>query len=312
MKIKMGLLKNVLPLVGIALLLYVINKIGFLEILNSFSEANWTFVVFALLIYIPMILLQTAKWDFILKKQKFRFNFNYLLKLQFISSFYEMITPARIGSFIKIMYLQDKIKNLGKAASSVVIDRFIDFLSVAFLAFMGSILLISNSINTLYMSVIVFITFLLGFIVLTNKRISKIFWNIAYKLLIPKRLKKKALKSFNDFYKVLPNIGNIIILFLLTFVFWLIVYTQAYIFALAFNVKIPYIQFILIFPISVIISLIPITVSGLGMREASLLAILSKFGMPSNGIVTFSLVWSGTAIIIYSIPFLYLLIRKKI
>ncbi|MFH1249393.1 MAG: lysylphosphatidylglycerol synthase transmembrane domain-containing protein [archaeon] len=308
----MRFLKKALPLLGILLLAYVVNKIGIRQIIKSLSEANWLFVFLATLFFIPLIFMQTGKWSLLLRMQKLNLNFFYLLKIQVVGIYYEMITPARVGSLIKIMYLHEKIKNFGKAASSVIIEKFLDFLSVSFLALLGSILLLKDSVNATYAFLVVFVIFLAGFVILTNKNLSRIFWDIAYKIFIPKNLKEKAMNSFNNFYEGLPNLGQIASLSLITLLFWVIVYSQAYIFALAFNVKIPYLEFILIFPISVIISLIPITISGLGTREASLLTLLSKFPVQQNDIVAFSLVWSITGIIVYALPALYLLLRKKI
>ncbi len=308
----MRIIRNLLPLIGVVLLAYIIRKIGVIKIFNSLLEANYFLAIIAVLLLVPMILLQTAKWDFILRKQGIRLSFSYLTKVQIISSFYESITPARVGSFIKIAYLQEKLKNFGKSASSVVIDRALDFLSVAFLAFIGSLLLVADKSNLFYAPIIAFVLFLAGFLLLTNRKLSRIVWNIAYKIVIPQKFKEKANNSFNEFYNVLPNLKNIVALSLLTLAFWLLVYTQAYLFALAFNVRIPYLEFIFIFPISVIISLVPITVSGFGTREAVLLTLFSKFNVAESGIVTFSLVWAGLAVIIYSAVALYILARKKI
>jgi len=307
----MKIIKRILPLFGIFLLVYVINKIGVLGILKSLKEANYFMIFLGTLFFIPMLFISAAKWNLILKKQGVNLKFSYLLKIQIISLFYEFITPARIGSFIKIAYLQERLKNFGKSANSVVIDRFLDFLSVSFLALIGSTILLKNSINSSHASMVVFFLFFLGFLVLTNKKLSRILWNIAYKVLIPKNFKERAMNSFNEFYKVLPNLWNILLFSLVTLLFWIMVYTQAYLFALGFNVNVPYLEFIFIFPISVIISLIPVTVSGLGTREASLLALLSRFGSGSS-IVSFSLLWTATSVIIYSVPALYLLFRKKI
>jgi uncharacterized protein (TIRG00374 family) len=308
----MRILRNLLPLIGVVLLVYIIGKIGIAKIFTSILEANYFLTIIAVLILIPMILMQTAKWDFILKKQGIRLSFSYLTKVQIISSFYESITPARVGSFIKIAYLQERLKNFGKSASSVVIDRALDFLSVAFLAFIGSLLLVADKSDLFYVPIIAFVLFLAGFLLLTNRKLSRIVWNIAYKIVIPKKFKEKANNSFNEFYNVLPNLKNILALSLLTLAFWLLVYTQAYVFALAFNVKIPYLEFICIFPISVIISLIPITISGFGTREAVLLTLFSKFDVAESGIITFSLVWAGLAVIIYSAAALYILAKKKV
>ncbi|MFH0831816.1 MAG: lysylphosphatidylglycerol synthase transmembrane domain-containing protein [archaeon] len=298
-----------MPVIGIALLAYILFKIGIKNLVAAFAGANYFYVFLMFLTFPPLLMLQAYKWDILLKRQKINFSFMHLLGLQTISIFYEFVTPARIGSFIKIAYLQEKIHNLGKSASSVVIDRALDFLVVAFLAFLGSLSLLGGKLNIFYVCIGIFLLFLLGFIVLMNKRIMRFFAGIFYKLLLPKKFKRGAKKSFKDFYRNMPPAGIILALFAITAVFWILVYSQAYLSALAFHVNVPYSKFIVIFPISVIISLVPISISGLGTREAVLLNLLGSIAEKQN-IVAFSLFWSVSSLVVYSILGLWLIFKK--
>ncbi len=300
-----------LPLIGVLLLYYIMSKIGIGKIIDAFSSANYYYLLVMLFLLIPMLIVQTAKWQYLLVRQGLRFNFIYLIKLQLISLFYEGVTPGRVGSFIKIAYINKNIKNLGKSCSSVVIDRALDFLFVASLAFLGSLLVMKSILNMFYISLIIFVLFLAGFAILINKDATRAVVYLFYKILIPKRLKERAKNSFNEFYKNIPSLKSIIITFLLTAVLWIIIYTQAYISARAFNVNVPYLKFMVLFPISVLISLVPITVSGLGTREAVLIKLFEGFGTP-EGIVASSLVWACTALVIYAIFGLYLAFKLNI
>ena len=130
-----------------------------------------------------------------------------------------------------------------------------------------------------------------------------------YKILMPKNLKSKARESFNEFYKNMPKISSIIILFCLTIIFWLMVYSQAYITALAFNLKINFLYFLFIFPIAIIISLIPISISGFGTRESALIVLFA--GFDKIRIVSFSIAWAFISLVYYSIIFMIIIIRKQ-
>ena len=298
-----------LPIIGIALFIYIIITIGIDKLINAFASADYFYVFLMVLLMIPTLLIQTFKWDYILKRQKINFKFFHVIKLQIISIFYEFVTPARLGSFIKIAYVQEKTHNFGKSSSSVIIDRALDFLTVAFLAFLGSLILITGEFNVIYITIFVFLIFLGGFLILINKKSMKFFARIFYNLFLPKKFREKAKKSFHDFYESLPSIKTIFVVFLIGIVFWIAIYTQAYFSALAFGVNVPYLKFLTIFPISVIISLVPITVSGLGTREAVLMTLLGTYGEAQN-IIAFSLLWVGASLIVYSIAALFLIFKK--
>ena len=145
-----------------------------------------------------------------------------------------------------------------------------------------------------------------------NEKLNRMIFGIGYKMLIPKSMKDKAERSITQFYKSIPKLKYIIYLAIMTFIFWIIAYTQAYILAIAFNISIPYKDFILLFPISVIVSLLPISISGFGTREASLLVVLSKFNLNQGNIVAFSISWIAIPLIIYTLISLPLIFRKKV
>jgi uncharacterized membrane protein YbhN (UPF0104 family) len=89
-----------------------------------------------------------------------------------------------------------------------------------------------------------------------------------------------------------------------------LVYTQAYLIALSFSIKISYIKFLVIFPISIIISLVPITISGFGAREAVLLALLGGYAEKQN-IVAFSIAWAALSLIIYPLLAILFIFKKE-
>lgn len=300
---------NFLPIIGIALFIYIIITTGIDRLINAFVSADYFYVFLMVLLIIPTLLIQTFKWNYILKRQKINFKFFHVVKLQIISIFYELVTPARLGSLIKIAYVQEKTHNFGKSSSSVIIDRSLDFLTVALLAFLGSLILITGEFNVIYITIFVFLIFLGGFFILINKKSMKFFARIFYNIFLPKKFREKAKKSFHDFYESLPSIKTMIIVFLMGVVFWIAIYTQAYFSALAFGVNVPYLKFLTIFPISVIISLVPISVSGLGTREAVLMILLGTYGEAQN-IIAFSLLWVSASLIVYSIAALFLIFKK--
>jgi uncharacterized protein (TIRG00374 family) len=100
------------------------------------------------------------------------------------------------------------------------------------------------------------------------------------KPLIPKKFRYKIDKSVELLYEDLPNYKDIIIPFLIGLGIWIIFGLQVYIIAYSFSIDVPVISFILIYYISLIVGLLPISVGGLGLREGILVVILLLFGVP--------------------------------
>jgi uncharacterized protein (TIRG00374 family) len=103
-------------------------------------------------------------------------------------------------------------------------------------------------------------------------------------------MKKKAKTSFDAFYDTMPEKKSWIIPILLNFVSWLFFYSQTFLIARAFGINLSILIFWFIAPISTIIAEIPITISGLGTREASLIKIFSIWGIKASDVFAMSVV----------------------
>ena len=310
-------IKNLLPLIGIALFVYIIVSTGPTKIMSSFQELNklhlFYYLLLAILIFVPITLLQTLKWYLILKKQNITLPFLYLIKLQIISTYYSSITPGKLGSFIKVSYIQNKTKKpFGEAFSSVLADRILDLITLCILSLIGSLLLVEYSSQILFKILIpiIILCFIIFFFI--GKKRSSFILLFVYKFLIPHKLKSKAKESFNLFYDTLPRIKHLTLPFLLTILVWVLIYTQTYIIALSFDIKIPYYYFIPIFAISTVVTLIPVTIAGLGTRELTLITLFKLFLIKPEKVVSMSLFWVIISTLILAIPGIYLTFKNEI
>jgi hypothetical protein len=291
-----------LPFIGILFFGLIIAKIGLKKILTSVANSNYVYLLIALLFFIPMILFQVWKWDYLLRKQNIRLGFFYLLRLQMISLFYGAVTPGRLGSFVKIPYLCRKTKKpASECSSNVIIDRLFDFVVVALFAATGAVLLLRSFVGFFYFSLIVFIGLLFSMMLFTNKKTSQFILKIVFRFLIPEKWKNKARISFSKFYATLPSMLKLIPAFIITIATWFVIYSQEYCVALAFSIKVPYFYFITTIAVVNLVGLIPITVSGIGTREAALLTLFSIYSLAPENIVGYSITQGIMSLIVYLI-----------
>jgi uncharacterized protein (TIRG00374 family) len=291
--------RRLLPLIGIVIFIVLIFKIGIKEILSTLTEAKIGYIIIAFLFSFLFLFLQALKWHLILKKQGIVLSLWYTLKLQFISVFYGMVTPGRVGSFVKIFYLKDKIKkSVGACTSSVLLERLLDLFNVLLFAFVGGLLLVHYFSNILWVVLILLVLFFIGVYVLFNRKLSDYFIKFVHRFLIPRKFKERFKNGFSDFYNTLIKPYKLSTPFLISFLAWLGVYTQNYFVALAFGVHVPYFYFITLFSIATVVTLIPITVSGLGTRELTLVGLFSIFGVAPEKVIVFSVVSVLLAIVL--------------
>ena len=98
--------------------------------------------------------------------------------------------------------------------------------------------------------------------------------------LLPKRFKEKTNEIFEDFYANLLHPTKLALPLFVTLCVWILIYTESYLIALSLGVEtIPWVYFLILFPIATIVGLLPITVAGLGTRELSLIGLFSVFNV---------------------------------
>jgi uncharacterized protein (TIRG00374 family) len=284
-------IKRFLPIIGVIILIYLVFDIGPEKIFTSLSQIRPVYLIFIILLFIPRLIINTYKWQYICEKQKIFLNFSYLLKINLISYFYAIITPAGIGSYIRVYYIKEKSNSsLEKSISNTLLEISIETLVLCTFALIGSYLIIKE-IPFFFPIIAVLLTiYLTLFILFIKREKSEIFVNGLLKYIVPRRFHEKITKSFNLFYEDFPKFREIIPPFFISATTWVLNFTQFYIAAVALSIDVPFFYFIMIYPISFIAASIPISIGGFGVREGALVLIFSIYGIASADIFAMSFV----------------------
>ena len=178
---------------------------------------------------------------------------------------------------------------------SVVIERLLDLLAVFIIAFVGISFFIKTLSDKLYIIAILFIlAAVFTSFLIKRKGISLLlrFMNI----FLPKSL-SSSIKDFVDlFYKKMFRIKDLIYPMAITLLYWLAIFSSSYIIAKSYSLNAPMLDFISIFAVSTLIGLIPVTASGIGTREASLLFLLLPYGSSPELIISMAV----SALLLYT------------
>ena len=128
--------------------------------------------------------------------------------------------------------------------------------------------------------------------------------------LIPERLKEKARLSFDSFYENIPGLGFLALVFILNLITWIIAYAIFYFVGLSLGVNLSFIYYLAILPVSTLVSQIPITISGLGIRELTMISLFGLFNVDAVRVFSMSLITLVLSGIIPSIIAIFLTIKK--
>lgn len=283
-----------LNVIGIILLFYIISQIGVTNILEAFHNIDLFYLFISILLIFPIILMKGLKLLIVTKTHSVDFSLKDSCVIYLIGQYLGFITPARMGEVIKVFYFKLKTNNLGKSLSVVIVDRFLDLLAVLLFSLFGAFYLTSFFTNELFSQLLILLMILTASVLLFLKKkfLSKLLKPI-YLFLIPARFKQYVLNRFNEFHGELivfsKNYSKVFFLILFSLISWFVAIVQGYFLVLALHMQIDFLYFISISPLVVLVTLLPITISGIGTREVSFLFFFSLIGIAPEKTLAFSI-----------------------
>lgn len=271
-------------LIGIAILLFLSNSFNLTDALRAILNANLYWIIFSLFIILILRVIVVIRWKIILDYQKLIIPFIELVKINYVSSAIGQVLPGGIGGDVLRGYkLTIKYKQLSNTTSSIILDRILGIGSMIIVAFVGSIIadIIGLKLNlSLYLAAILFLLVL--FFVVGHKI------NINYKSLSNIKSKRilTILKKLEELYYSVTDVNKVKTIFLSVFSISIVVQLLRclifYLLFLAFGHSIDFIYLLITIPITLILSIIPISISGLGVREGALVYFLTSIGIPAE------------------------------
>ncbi len=283
-------MKKYLKLVGIIILCLILSNIDLEKLTSIFTQLNHWYIMFAILLNIPLLFIKSYRWNRLLKTQSIHYSLKNTF-LSYLSGIYAgIITPGKIGEFVKVIYLKTDLGiPFSKGFSSVLMDRVFDIYPMIILGFIGIWeLRVFGELSTI--SLILAILIILMPLFLFNKKLVKKLTRPIYDIFVKNRFRGKIEKNFENFYTGIGQlIGyNLWGISILTFLSYMIFFSQTYLIVLSMGVSINFINISLIIVISNMIGLLPITIAGLGTRDAILIYLFGMIGFQPELAVSYS------------------------
>lgn len=284
-------IRKLLPFIGIIIFIYIIYSIGFQKIFISFSGMKLKYIFLVIIALIAEMLLLTYKWHVIIRLQNFKIKFIKSLKFYLMGNFYGFITPSRVGSLIRATYLKKETgRPLIECGSGIVVERLFDLISLLILSTIGAIYIANYFAGLLTTFILVLVGLIILCIFFASKRRARFALKLFHKFLIPNKLKERVKNSFYEFYDSIPSIKKLVYPFILTLLTWIVAGVFFYTISLMFDINLNLFVFVILNPISIAIGMIPITMSGLGTREATIITLFAIFNIPAELTLAMSLV----------------------
>lgn len=314
MKKIIDFLKKYLSFLGIILFIFILFKSNLGEILKNIKNVNFSYLILAAALTLPMFLNKAWCWNYIKRKQEIKYNLKDSFLMYCSGIYVGILTPGRMGEVIKALYLKKDGYSMGRSLVSVALDRISDFVSLLAFILLGSLFFITVFQKQILILVLGIIIFILLFAIFLKIGLIKWFLKKLFYVFVPEKYQKSWKINFQDFvddFKIY-KFKNYLIILIISVLSWFFYYLQTYILSKAINIDVPFLYLAITVTTAGLITLIPISVAGIGTRDAALILLLAPFSILKEQAILFSaliLLMSLFAALIGLICWLYKPIR---
>lgn len=270
-----GLLKAGLSFGLLALLL---TKVGLGVTLEAFRGAEARWLLSALALYLIGVPLRAYRWQGLLSALRVTIPLPRLVSLYFVGTFFNNILPSGIGGDVVRAYeLTRDGADAAIAASTVLADRatgLLVLLAVALVSAVFGYRLVSPGLT------LTIVAISLG----SFAAIGLLLWNDLWRAVsrrLPRLRPLLARKGIEDFYRSLHvyRDRSISKALFISLIFNLLLIAVNYLIALSVGAKVPLLYFLLFVPLISFSLVLPISVSGLGVREGAYILLFGQAGV---------------------------------
>ena len=287
---KHGRINRYTRLIGLLLLVVVLVKADLGKALSVLVDVRVLPLLLAIIANLPQLGLKALRWHSLLKMQGVSYRFRHAMLAYFSSVYIGILTPGRLGEFAKALYLkQETAITIGEAISSVLVDRLFDL--YALIGAGGCGLIIFAHFVSLPVGVLVLVCAgILASLLMLWPPVGRLALRVLKNIPITNRYANRLTPEVERFYVNLAQLlkPQLLVAVLLTISAHAIFYTQCYLLVLALDLPLEY-RFVL-FSMSLVnlVNLLPVTISGLGTREAILSLLFGSVGLSPETAVAYS------------------------
>ena len=255
--------------VSAALLAFLFIKIELKDIIDVVSSANPYYLLLTVPLVVLIVIVRTYKWEILLKSAGIKASFRRDLKALLIGMFYGMMTPGKAGELARVFYIsEDKAKTL----PTILWDRLNDILALLLLSNLAVFFLLRHDLLVTAV-LLADLGAVVGLVAVSNRKLAL----FLARLTRIRKMDEYALM----FLKVFDNLGGMLKAFFFSLLFYFLNIVAGLLILKSFDSSISWVL-ALCFPVIVLFGNIPITVSGLGVREAVSVYCFSLFNVDAS------------------------------
>ncbi|MEW6615743.1 MAG: lysylphosphatidylglycerol synthase transmembrane domain-containing protein [Thermodesulfobacteriota bacterium] len=302
-----GLLQNkgIVRLIGALIFIVILTRIDFSKIIEAFLITNLFYYLGGLALTLPVVGLSAIRWQKILSILNIKYSLKDCFAVYSIGLYIGLLTPGKLGDFIKVLYLAKEKFSVRRSLISVAGDKVFDFIALLVFGIAGMAVFFKDSLNSLfYLTLSMLIAGMVLYITCCRKRGSTLLARITDSLVPEKYKDSIKVNNLLDDLRLFKG-RDAIWLSVLTLTRWSIFFILSYILVLSLDIDISFLNATISIAVASIAAVLPISIAGIGTRDAALILMFSELGLSAEKAVAFSLLHLSISVLMVIIGFVF-------
>jgi len=279
--------------IAIAIIIFLFTKISIPDVVGSIISAQLHYVILAIIVSILAWIVASYRLKFFSALQGLVISTFQAFEINLSTLFYGLFLPGGnlTGGIIKFYKLSSKDKKLSEAFITLAIERVFATLALCIIGLFFWALSTPKDLNLLVLSMVIILFGLGSFCSLIfidrDQRVIKWLLGLANKVYV--------LPKLNRFVENLSGLGRIpsgslIFMIAISMASQLLNVLVFFLLLESIDLDVPFVSIGWIRSVVVLVTMIPISISGMGLREGSFIILLGVYGISEDSAFAYSII----------------------
>ncbi|MBN2542995.1 flippase-like domain-containing protein [bacterium] len=268
-------------LISAAILLFLIYKVDLVMVFSLVRRLRWTDILILFCFYLFTLVFASIRWKILLKVKNIAVSVVTTYKLYLIGFFFNNFLPTGIGGDVaRGWHVARKSKMIKESIASIFIERMLGLLATLTIALVmlpfskipGNIKLLIVVMNCIVWLIV------LGFYFRFSARfIIKVMDSMPFK-----KVSKKIAQFIESVHLFRENTKALLLTFFFSILYQFSLIFYFFLVGYFLGVNVDFKLYLVFVPIVWIVSLVPISLNAIGVREASFAFFFQQIGKPGG------------------------------
>jgi len=277
--------------VSILLITWLLHRIGLENMVHQFSGLRWVWLAVSLATIVCSNVLGAMQWYLLLQRYGARLRWWQVLSYYHVGLFFNNFLLGYIsGDAFRVYDINKTTGDLTSAVSTVFLDRLLGFFALTTLAMAMGLYWIQSlaSRQMLYLIAVILAGWILALVVLFDEKTARRAFGLV-RWMIPTAFYSKLKQLYFGIHSFRKQRRLLVGLFGLSMVVQALRILTHYGAARALSAQVDLVLFFIFIPVVALLSSLPISLGGIGVREQSAVVLFGQAAIPPVKVTAFEL-----------------------